>query len=196
MRTMPYLPRGTGRSGAPLRAFHGTSVGPASVFCGLPFEAHAGRAGLPYARRRGGRSEVGPRVVPASASRRASREKWWRRRESNPVRKTSHEWPYARVPEIVRERPPPGLLALTFSPFGLDPSKAVRLPPQVQSVLTFDPATRRSRGNARHIRPREPWARSRFCLVSFLRGLVTNHGAHHTRSLPRRNKFAPKRRTA
>ncbi len=46
------------------------------------------------------------------------------------VRKTSREWPYARSPEWIRGRPPPGLLALTSSPFDLDPGKAARLPPR------------------------------------------------------------------
>jgi len=46
-------------------------------------------------------------------------------------------------------------------------------------------------GGRAALRPREPLARSRFCLVAFLRGLVTNHGAHQPPSILRRNQFAP-----
>ena len=46
-------------------------------------------------------------------------------------------------------------------------------------------------GRADLFRPREPWARSRFCLVGFLRGLLTNHGAHLVPSILRRSQFAP-----
>ena len=47
-------------------------------------------------------------------------------------------------------------------------------------------------GGRAALRPREPSARSRFCLVGFLRGQLTNHGAHQTPSVLRRNQFAPK----
>ena len=46
-------------------------------------------------------------------------------------------------------------------------------------------------GGRAALRPREPLARSRFCVVAFLRGLVTNHGARPAQSILRRNQFAP-----
>ena len=42
------------------------------------------------------------------------------------VRKTFREWLYARIPECVRDDPAPGLPAITFSPFDLDLTEAVR----------------------------------------------------------------------
>src|SRR5512133_3171771 len=73
------------------------------------------------------------------------------------------------------------------------PRQGGSLPAQVQPELTSVPVTRRSRADARRFRPRERTARSRFYLVPFLRGLVTNHGAHQTRFILRRNQFAPRR---
>ena len=67
---------------------------------------------------------------------------------------------------------------------------ASRLDPAGADVRPRYPAL--TGGRADLVRPREPWARSRFCLVPFLRGLVTNHGAHQTQYILRRNQFAPK----
>ncbi len=116
---------------------------------------------------------------------------WWRRRESNPgpkefPRRVLRAYPGEDTWAATSGPATAHVLALTSRP-GLGGS----LPARVQPELTSDPATRRLRGDARHFRPREPWARSRFCVVAFLRGLVTNHGAHPAQSDLRRDQFAP-----
>ena len=45
-----------------------------------------------------------------------------------PVRKIFRGWSYARIPESLRERQPPGLQAPTSSPYHLNFIKAARLP--------------------------------------------------------------------
>ncbi len=116
----------------------------------------------------------------------------WRRRESNPGpedfrHQVLRAYPGVRTWAATSGPATVHVLALTSRP-GLGGS----LPARVQPELTSTPSTRRFWGNARPIfRPREPWARSRFCLVGFLRGQLTNLGTHLTPSVLRRSQFAP-----